>query len=160
MTDFVIRSVLIGVFATAALDLWNILLNRIGGYPMPNWAFIGRWLLQTLGGRPYQPDIANQPSQPNEAAIGWTFHYAVGVVFAAALLLVWPGWISNPTFWPPMIVGWLTIGCGWFILAPLLGGGVAHSKRADARTPRLLNIAGHTVFGLAMWLAGNALSAM
>lgn len=160
MTDFLIRSLLIGVFATAALDLWNILLNRTGGFPLPNWSFIGRWFMQTLSGRPYQPDIAGVPAHPNETAIGWAFHYAVGVAFAAALLLIWPGWARNPTFWPPMIVGWVTIGCGWFILAPLLGGGMAHSRKADATTPRLLNIAAHTVFGLAMWIAGLALQAL
>ena len=157
MLDFLLRSVLIGGFATLALDLWNILLNRTAGLPLPNWAMMGRWFRHSLAGRPYQPDVANAPGFANERAVGWAFHYGVGMLFAAALLLIWPGWATNPTLLPALIVGWVTIGCGWFIVSPCLGGGWAHARRADPTTPRLMNIAGHTVFGLALWLAGLAL---
>ncbi|MGL4279610.1 MAG: DUF2938 family protein [Albidovulum sp.] len=160
MTDFILRSILIGGFATLVLDVWNVILNRSAGFALPNWGYVGRWVIHALQGSPYQPDIANSRVYPNERAIGWAFHYAVGIAFAAALLAIWPGWAKNPTFWPPMIVGWVTIGCGWFILAPCLGAGMAHSSRPDPMTPRLLNIAGHTVFGLALWIAGLALKGM
>ena len=160
MLDFLIRSVLIGAFATAALDLWNILLNRMYGHALPNWTFIGRWVVETLGGRPYQPAIGDVGVHANETAIGWAFHYAVGIAFAAALLLIWPGWATSPSLLPPLIVGWVTIGCGWFILSPLLGGGWAHAKRPDPMTPRLLNILAHTVFGIAMWIAGLGLKGL
>lgn len=160
MFDFLIRTILIGAIATAALDLWNILLNRTGGYGLPNWQMAGRWVMNTLNGRPMQPDIANAPSFSNELAIGWVFHYAVGIVFAGALLMIWPGWAQNPTLLPALIVGWVTIGCGWFIMSPCLGGGMAHANREDPTTPRILNIAAHTVFGLALWIAGLALRAL
>lgn len=160
MLDFLIRSVLIGTFATAALDVWSLLLNRTAGFPMANWSVAGRWVVSTAGGKVYRPDIGTAPSVPGENAIGWIFHYAVGIAFAAALLLIWPTWAKSPTFWPPMIVGWVTILCGWLIMAPAMGGGWAHANRPDPMTPRLLNIAGHTVFGLALWAAGIALKAM
>ena len=68
-----------------------------------------------------------------------------------------PGWASNPTIWPALIVGWVTIGCGWFILQPGMGAGIAASKRPDANRVRLLNILGHTVFGLGMFIAAWAI---
>lgn len=151
-----IRALLIGGFATLVLDLWNLLLNRAFGFPLPNWGMVGRWFLHAIRGRLAHENIATAPGFDNEPAWGWFFHYLVGIVFALALLAIWPGWAANPTIWPPMIVGWVTIGCGWFVLAPGMGGGIAHSKRPAPNTPRLLNIAGHTVFGLALWLAGLA----
>lgn len=152
------RAILIGGFATLILDLWNILLNRLFGFGVPNWSVAGRWVVSVLSGRPYRPDIGSAPAIAGENAIGWVFHYVVGISFALAMLLIWPTWANAPTFWPPMIVGWVTIGCGWFIMAPLMGGGIAHSAKADPMTPRLLNMAAHTVFGLAMWVAGRVLA--
>lgn len=157
MSGFLLRAVLIGGFATLVLDLWNVLLNRLGGFPLPNWSVVGRWVVSAAGGKFHRPDIGSAPPVANENAIGWVFHYAVGILFAAALMVIWPNWSANPGFWPPMIVGWVTILCGWLILAPAMGGGWAHANKPDPMTPRLLNIAGHTVFGLALWIAGLAL---
>lgn len=155
----ILRAILIGGFATLVLDLWALLLNRLFGFGLPNWGMVGRWFLNALRGRFVHENMATAPAFANETAWGWFFHYLVGIVFGWALLVIWPGWAANPTFWPPMIVGWVTILCGWLILSPGMGGGIAHSRRDDPTTPRLLNIAGHTVFGLALWIAGLALRA-
>lgn len=160
MTDFLIRSLIIGGIATVALDLWSLLLNRLFGIPMANWALVGRWVLHLPYGTFSHADMTAAKGFDNERAVGWVFHYAVGIAFAAALLLLWPAWAKAPTLWPPMIVGYVTIGCGWFILAPGMGGGVAHSKRANANQIRLLNFLGHTVFGLGLWLGGLLLRGM
>ena len=82
------RAIVIGGFATLILDLWNILLNRLFGFGVPNWSVAGRWVVSVLGGRPYRPDIGSAPSVANENAIGWAFHYAVGISFAAAMLSI------------------------------------------------------------------------
>ncbi|MGA0178644.1 MAG: DUF2938 family protein, partial [Burkholderiaceae bacterium] len=37
-----------GVAATLALDLWQRLVFRLGGYPASNWAMVGRWLVVLL----------------------------------------------------------------------------------------------------------------
>jgi hypothetical protein len=54
-----------------------------------------------------------------------------------------------------LIVGLATVGCGWFILQPGMGAGIAASKKPNANQIRLLNIASHTVFAIGMW--GTAL---
>ena len=47
------------------------------------------------------------------------------------------------------------VGCGWFILQPGMGAGIAASKRANANMVRALNIVGHTIFAVGLW--GTAL---
>jgi len=154
MFEFIWRSVVLGVADTALLDVWAMFLQRAFGIPPANWALVGRWVGHLPRGRFVHDDIGQAEPVPNELAIGWVFHYAVGIAFAAALLAIWGlGWARMPTLIPALIVGYVTIGCGWFILQPGMGAGVAASKRANAMQIRMLNILGHTVFGLGLYFA-------
>lgn len=156
MFEFLMRAVVIGAGATALLDLWAILLKRTIGWPAPNWAMPGRWVAHLFRGRLVHDDIARAQPVPNELAIGWVFHYAVGILFAASLLMVWGlDWARNPTFLPALVVGLVTVGCGWFILQPGMGAGIAASKKPDANRIRLMNIVGHVVFAIGLY--GSAL---
>lgn len=156
MLDFVIRATLIGVGATLLLDIWAQLLKRAIGWPAPNWAMPGRWVGHLPRGTFVHEDIARAQPVPNELAIGWIFHYAVGILFAAALLAIWGlGWARDPTFLPALIVGLVTVGCGWFILQPGMGAGVAASKKPNANMIRLMNILSHVVFAAGLY--GTAL---
>jgi hypothetical protein len=156
MLDVLIRAVLIGVGATALLDLWALFLNRAFGWPFPNWAMVGRWFAHLPRGRFVHEDIGRSEPVANERAIGWIAHYAVGILFAGIVLAVWgAAWASHPTFLPALIVGLATVGCGWFILQPGMGAGIAASKRPNANTVRLLNIVGHIVFAIGLY--GTAL---
>jgi hypothetical protein len=153
---FLIKAVLIGAGATLLLDLWAQLLKRVAGFPPPNWAMPGRWVAHLPSGKLVHDDIALAPPVANELAIGWVFHYAVGILFAAVLLASWGlGWAANPTFLPALIVGLVTVGCGWFILQPGMGAGVAASKKPNAGQIRILNIVGHIVFAIGLY--GTAL---
>lgn len=156
MSEFLFRAVVIGAGATLLLDLWALLLNRLAGLPRPNWALVGRWFAHLPRGRFVHEDIAQAEPVANERAIGWIAHYAVGILFAAALLLIWGlGWARNPSFLPALIVGLVTVGCGWFILQPGMGAGIAASKRSNAGQVRVLNIVGHVVFAIGLY--GTAL---
>ena len=66
-----------------------------------------------------------------------------------------PDWASAPTLAPALAVGIITVGAGWFLLQPGMGAGIAASKRPNAKQIRVLNIAGHIVFGLGLY--GSAL---
>lgn len=153
---FLIKAVLIGAGATLLLDIWAQLLKRVAGFPPPNWAMPGRWVAHLPRGTFVHDDIGRAEPVPNELAIGWIFHYAVGILFAAVLLAIWGlGWAANPTFLPALIVGLVTVGCGWFILQPGLGAGIAASKKPNAWQIRILNIVGHIVFAIGLY--GTAL---
>lgn len=152
------KAVLIGAGATALLDLWALFLARAFGIAPPNWALVGRWVGHLPSGRLVHEDIGAAAPVPKERAIGWVFHYAVGIAFAAALLAIWgTGWASAPTLAPALVVGYVTILCGWLILQPGMGAGIAACRRANAMQIRLLNIAGHTVFGLGLYLTALVL---
>jgi hypothetical protein len=119
---------------------------------------VGRWTVGVAAGKFIHDDIGKAAPVANELAIGWVVHYAVGTVFALATLAIGgAAWAKNPTLQLPLIVGIVTVGCGWFILQPGLGAGIAASRKPDANRIRLLNIAGHIVFGFGLWLAALAI---
>lgn len=156
MTDFLYRSLLIGVGATALLDLWAWFLQRFFRIPAPNWGLVGRWFCHLTEGKAFHDDITLARAYPHERAVGWLGHYAVGIIYATALLtFTRSGWASAPTLAPALAVGLITVGAGWFLLQPGMGAGVAASKRPNAKQIRALNIAGHLVFGLGLY--GSAL---
>lgn len=154
MLEVIGRSLAIGLGATALLDLWALVLNRAFGIPLANWALIGRWFAYLPRGRVMHDTIADTPPVPNELAIGWIMHYLVGALFAAIVLLFWGlDWARNPTLLPALIVGVVTVGCGWFILQPGMGFGIAASRRPNPNQSRLIGLINHVVFGLSLWLA-------
>ncbi|HEV7325857.1 MAG TPA: DUF2938 domain-containing protein [Bosea sp. (in: a-proteobacteria)] len=154
MLEVIGRSLAIGIGATALLDLWALFLNRAFGIPLANWAMVGRWFAYLPRGRFMHDTIADTPPVANELAVGWMMHYLIGALFAAIVLLLWGlDWARNPTLLPALIVGVVTVGCGWFILQPGMGFGLAASKRPNANQVRLIGLINHVVFGLSLWLA-------
>lgn len=154
MLEVIGRSLAIGIGATALLDLWALVLNRAFGIPLANWAMVGRWFAYLPRGRFMHDTIADTSPVANELAIGWIMHYLIGALFAAIVILIWGlDWTRTPTLLPALIVGVVTVGCGWFILQPGMGFGLAASKRANANQVRLIGLINHVVFGLSLWLA-------
>ena len=141
-----------GVVATALLDLWALLLLRVFGFALPNWAMVGRWFGHLPAGRFHHDDIGQSPAVSQELHLGWLAHYLVGILFAAVTLLIGgPAWARAPGLLLPLVVGLVTVGCGWFILQPGMGAGIAASKKPERNRIRLLNILGHIVFGFGLY---------
>lgn len=158
--EFVVRAVLIGIGATALFDLWGRLLAATG-LPVANWTLVGRWFAHAARGRLAHESIAASAPAPAETAIGWAAHYLVGVAFAGALLAIWGlEWARAPTPGPAMTVGLVTVLAGWLILAPGMGAGIASRKRPNPNRIRLVQIAGHAVFGLGLYLAAVLVQAL
>ncbi|MBN9062748.1 MAG: hypothetical protein BGP06_15780 [Rhizobiales bacterium 65-9] len=152
MFDFLWRALVMGAIGTAFMDVWAIALNRLFGLPPPNWALAGRWFVECGRGRVFHDDMAAVAPYPNELAIGWIGHYAVGVIYAAALLLIaGPAWAARPTFLPAWILGMVTVGAGWFLMQPGMGAGWASSKRPNPMLARALTLIAHTVFAVGLY---------
>ncbi len=150
--DLLVLGIAMGAGATVVLDLWNMLLKQLFGFPLPNWGMVGRWFGHLPAGQLAHADIGASPPVANERALGWVMHYAVGILFGIVTVLIGGrAWMAAPTALLPLLVGWITIGCGWFILAPGMGAGIAASKKPERMRIRILNSLGHTVFGLAMF---------
>jgi hypothetical protein len=154
MNEFILRSLVIGVGATLIYDVWGFLLVRLFGFPGSNWKLAGRWFCHVARGRPLHDNIGDARSFRMESLVGWTVHYLIGIVYAALLLAIWGvEWSRDPTLLPALIVGVGTIAAGWFIMAPAMGAGFASAKRPDANRVRIIQLAGHLVFGLGLYAA-------
>ena len=158
MLDIMLRGIAIGVGGTVFLDLWAVFLWKIFGQGAPNWAPVGRWCWHLGAGRVFHDDIGKAEVCAGEQALGWTFHYFVGIVYGVVLAIVMgPAWLDQPTLLPALIWGIATVAAGWFLLQPGLGLGWAASRTPNPTKVRALNLAGHAVFALGMWSTAMAL---
>ena len=153
MVNVLTAGVVMGLVATAMMDAWAVLLRRATGVPMPNWAMVGRWVAHLPRARVFHDDIAQASAVAGEQAIGWVFHYAVGVIYGIALaLLMGAAWLAAPTLAPAWGFSILMLGFGWFLLQPGLGLGWAGAKTPNPAKTRVLGLLAHTVFGIGLWL--------
>jgi hypothetical protein len=76
---------LIGLGATAAIDLWAIFLKRAFGVLSLDYRLFGRWIGHLPGGRFMHENIAKASPVPGELIIGWNAHYLIGITSAALL---------------------------------------------------------------------------
>ena len=152
MQDLILRTLLMGGLATLSMDILGQILKYTFKIPPANWTLIGRWFATLPRGKFFHTDIAQAPSLPFETTIGWIAHYAIGILYAAILIFVMGlDWLQAPTLLPPLVIGWVTVGAGWFILQPGMGAGWAASKRVNKWQIRGLNIFGHTIFALGLY---------
>ncbi|MDO8037002.1 DUF2938 domain-containing protein [Janthinobacterium sp. SUN128] len=143
----------IGVGATAVMDVWAVALKRYWCIPSLNFAMVGRWLGHLPRGTITHTNIAQAAPVPDEAILGWTFHYVIGVLFAAVLLaLVGEEWVQGPTFAPALLAGVLSVAAPFCILQPGMGAGLAASKTPHPTAARLRSLMAHTVFGIGLYL--------
>lgn len=152
------RVALIGIGATAVMDAWLVLLQRMG-VPTLNFALIGRWVGHLLRGRIAHEAIARAQPITGELAWGWLTHYAVGIAFAAALVgLEGLAWTRQPTLVPAVAVGLATVLVPLGLMQPAMGAGFASSKTPTPMKNCLRSLANHTVFGLGLYLSAVALA--
>ena len=156
MVELAISGVIMGVLATGAMDLWALALNRFAREPLPNWAMPGRWLVHITRGNLFHDAISEASAVPGELQIGWSFHYAVGIIYGIALAArMGPEWLAQPTFLPAWLFSILMVGFGWFLLQPGMGLGLAASKAPKPWKVRFMNLVAHTVFALGLWMGAS-----
>lgn len=153
--QFTARAFLLGILATALLDLWMLLLKRLK-VPTLDMALLGRWFGHLMHGRLTCGPIAAAATVCHERTIGWVAHYAVGILFAAVFAgVIGEAWMRQPAFAPALLFGIATVAAPLFVMQPAMGAGIASSR---TRTP-LLNvfksIVNHAVFGGGLYLAAK-----
>ena len=155
MIGLMFQGALLGLGANILFDLWQRGLALATGQAAPNWAPIGRWFWHLREGRVFHDDVMQAAPYVHELRLGWIGHYVVGILYGVIFaLIVGPAWLAAPRLLPAWIFALVTVGFGWFLLQPGLGLGWAASKTPNPTRTRLLNLAGHTVFGLGLWLTG------
>ncbi|MFY3382693.1 DUF2938 domain-containing protein [Paracidovorax sp. MALMAid1276] len=150
-------ALLIGVGATAVMDTWLALLQRLG-VPTLNFAFIGRWVGHLLRGRFAHAAIAKAAPIRGETAWGWLTHYAVGMGFAMVLVAIQgTDWVRSPTLLPAVALGIGTVAAPLFVMQPAMGAGFAASRTPTPLRNCLRSLANHTVFGFGLYLSTLAI---
>ncbi|WP_137821450.1 DUF2938 domain-containing protein [Pseudomonas sp. D(2018)] len=151
--NVIITVACIGIGATAVMDIWLLVLKRMGVQTL-NFAFIGRWVGHLLRGRFSHEAIARAEPIPGELALGWFTHYAIGVGFAGLLVvLTGIGWTASPTLLPAVLVGMGTVAAPLLVMQPAMGAGLFASKTPIPMKNCLRSLANHSVFGLGLFLA-------
>jgi hypothetical protein len=157
--DNAVRTVLIGVGATAMLDAWTILRTRVFGVRAPDYGLVGRWLAHMRHGRIRHAAVGSAMRVRGERVIGWAAHYVTGVVFASLLpLLFGPAWLLVPTLAPALAVGVATVAVPFLLMQPAMGLGVAASRTPRPAAARAQSIVTHAVFGAGLWVAARLIA--
>ena len=156
MIGLVFHGALLGLGANLLFDLWQRGLALATGQPAPNWAPIGRWFWHLREGRVFHDDIMRAAPYAHELAARLDRalcrrHPLRGDLRADRRAGVAGG--AKGAAGVDLRAGRRS-AFGWFLLQPGLGMGWAASKTPDPGRVRLLNLAGHTVFGLGLWLTG------
>lgn len=151
---------LVGIGATALMDLWLLLLARLG-VPSTGFAMVGRWVGHFARGRFAHAAISKADPVPCELGLGWLTHYAIGMAWAALLVaLQGADWLERPTLLPALVLGALTVAAPWFVMQPAMGAGFLALKTPTPLRNGLRNLANHLVFGAGLYAAAAALAAL
>lgn len=144
---------LVGIGATATMDLGAWLLSRLG-VPAPNFALVGRWVGHGLRGRWVHEAIARSTPLRHERTLGWLAHYAVGIAFAAALVAICgSAWVRHPSLLPALGFGIATVAAPLFVMQPAMGAGIASSRTATPLRNGLRSLTNHALFGAGLYLS-------
>ena len=149
---------LIGIGATALMDLWLWLLSRLG-VPASGFSMVGRWVGHFSRGRFTHTAIAKAAPFPFELGLGWLTHYVVGIGYAMALAgLQGSAWLERPTPLPALVFGVLTVAAPWFVMQPAMGAGVLALNTATPLKNGLRTLANHAVFGAGLYVSAAVLA--
>ena len=150
--EYIARILLVGMGATAVLDLWLIVIGRMG-VPTLNFSLIGRWVGHLCRGTFAHAAIARAEPIGGELALGWITHYAIGIAFAAVLVASQTlAWSRQPTLGPALLIGVGSVLAPLFIMQPAMGAGFASSRTTTPAKNVLRSITNHAVFGLGLFL--------
>jgi len=152
--DKLIFIVLIGIGATAVMDLWCLLRKYLLNIPPTNWGMVGRWIAHMKQGKFRHVAIAKSKTVRFEQLIGWVAHYLIGISYAALLILIYGnGWINEPAIGPALILGIATVVAPFFILQPGMGAGIAGSLMPNPNAVRVQSIINHGIFGFGLFVS-------
>jgi Protein of unknown function (DUF2938) len=151
------QAVVVGVGATAVMDVWLLLLKR-AGVPTMDFALLGRWVGHLSQGQLAHDAIRRSPSVSGELGLGWLTHYGVGIAFAGAFVsMLGTDWLTRPTLLPALAWGLVTAAAPLLVLQPAMGAGLASSRTPAPLKNSLRSLASHAVFGLGLYFSATAL---
>lgn len=123
--------ILAGVVTTVLSDLWQRgFMAWIDG-SRPDWRGVGRWVLGFRHGRFVDPEVKKRAPEEHENAVGWSFHYIIGVAYAVLYRAGLKRLGLKPSLLAALTFGVLSMAAPMFCMKPAMGGGLCgcHAKR-------------------------------
>lgn len=96
---------LVGLGATATMDLGGEAIRRATGVAPLDYALVGRWIGHMTHGQFTHDAIGAAAAIPDERKLGLLAHYSIGVALAGLLVACQPAWMRRPTPGPAMAMG-------------------------------------------------------
>jgi hypothetical protein len=154
LSDIIFSVIIIGIGATLVMDFFALFQQRFFSILPLNYALVGRWLICIPKGIFNHKNILLTKPVHLESLVGWFTHYAIGVIFAA-ILIVFTGnnWLIEPSITPSVVFGILTVIFPYFLMQPCLGFGIAAAKTPKPNIARIRSLIAHTAFGLGLYLS-------
>jgi hypothetical protein len=149
---------LVGLGATATMDLGCEAIRRATGVPPLDYALVGRWIGHMPRGQFTHDSIGAAAPVPEEKKLGLLAHYSIGIAFAGLLLTCHPRWAQRPTLGPAIATGLGSTVAPFALMQPAFGMGLAASKTPDPTVARLRSLRAHAIYGLGLYLSGQALA--
>jgi len=148
----ILTGICAGVAATATMDVFAILFNRMGLTAGAKGKWVGRWYLGLLQGRLTHDDIAAYPEQAGEKQAALVGHYVIGAVLAV-IYFVAAHWLSvaPESFFPAVGYGLITCVFPWFLVLPALGFGACGWKGPPELKLFRSTVMNHLSYGLGLW---------
>ncbi|MFY0647378.1 DUF2938 family protein [Sulfitobacter geojensis] len=149
------------VFWGAFIGLGATVVTDVAGVMRQGWSathgfycLVGRWVGSARHGVLAQGDVRNLEPVRTEAALGWSAHIALGVVFGIGFVAIFgPDAVTTPNLARSLIFGLVTVFIPWLIFQPLFGWGVAMAKAPEPWKMRVKGIITHTIFGFGLWVS-------
>jgi hypothetical protein len=152
--EYLMRAILIGIGATAFMDIVALARTRLFNTPSANYALVGRWLAYCARGRFRHDAMAATPPVRGEHLIGWSAHYVIGIAFATLLLAIFGvEWSCDPTLIPALIVGVASVAAPFLLMQPGMGAGIASSRTPNPAAARVRSLIAHAIFGVGLYVA-------
>jgi hypothetical protein len=99
------------------------------------------------------------PHSRGELAIGWGFHYVVGIAYAALHLAISRLVLgSGPTLISALVFAIALLVVPWLVMQPALGLGFFAAKTPHPNVTRIISISGHAAFGVGLYLGSISTS--
>ncbi|WP_162651178.1 DUF2938 domain-containing protein [Lentilitoribacter sp. Alg239-R112] len=155
LIDLIFPTVIIGLGATAFMDMFAWLQRSLWNIQGLDYALVGRWIAGIPKGQFTHKTILQSPQNRYERTIGWVFHYAIGVLFAGIMLaFTGKSWLDAPSLLNPMIIGIASVAAPFLVMQPAFGFGFAASKTPSPWITRQKSLIAHLSFGLGTYLTG------
>lgn len=154
----IVKTILVGIGATVAIDCFTFLVSLFGKAPR-GILFVGRWLAYMPKRKFLHHTIIETPSIANELLIGRIAHYCIGIAFAFLLVILYgEKWLSKPTLYPALVIAIITLVTPIFILQPALGFGIAFFNMPEQVHLIVKTLLIHTIYGLGLYVSARVLN--